>query len=154
MDTKLQKEVWSFFKRTQPVYLATSAYLQSHVRPVTLIFFRDKFWIATGSDDAKISQIKENSNIEFCLPLTNEKNMGYIRAAGVAEIVEDINDKKMIMENISFIKDFWQDATDPGYDLLSVQIHRIEYLPLGEMLAKKFLIKKDESKLLHSSKNS
>lgn len=135
MNDKMKAEIFEFFKQTQPVYLSTVDGNKPRVRPVTLIYFNESFWIATGSEDAKVSQLFNNANIEFCLPIKDDKNMGYIRVAGIAEIVENISEKQLILKNIDFIKYFWKEADDPGYALLRIEMQEIEYLPIGQMLA-------------------
>jgi uncharacterized pyridoxamine 5'-phosphate oxidase family protein len=133
----LKKEIIGYFKQMQPVYLATNDGNKPRVRPVTLIWYEEKFWIATGSSDAKVQQLFTNENVEFCLPIRDDKNMGYIRCAGLAKIVEDIGDRILIAENIEFIKQFWQDPADPDFILLRIELQEIEYLPIGQMLAKR-----------------
>lgn len=75
MKSAIKKEIFGFFKLTQPVYLSTADGNKPRVRPVTLIWFEDKFWIATGSGDAKVKQIYSNGNMEFCLPIKDDKSM-------------------------------------------------------------------------------
>ncbi|MCF7858761.1 MAG: pyridoxamine 5'-phosphate oxidase family protein [Candidatus Cloacimonetes bacterium] len=116
------KEIWSYFKKTQPVYLATSDKSNPRVRPVTLIYFKHKFWVATGSEDAKMAQIKSNSNFEFCYSITDGKDMGYIRGSGKIDTVTEIKTKKELLENIEFIQYFWKDPADQGYTLLKLNI--------------------------------
>ncbi|MFC1898432.1 pyridoxamine 5'-phosphate oxidase family protein [Candidatus Cloacimonadota bacterium] len=140
MTEELKKEIFGYFKQTQPVYLASIDNNKPRVRPVTLICFENEFWIATGSGDAKVKQIYTNEHIEFCLPIRDEKNMGYIRGAGTAEIVEKLEDKKKIAENIAFIKHFWQDPADPDFILFHIQLQEIEYLPIGKMLASRMKV--------------
>ncbi|RKX88447.1 MAG: hypothetical protein DRP58_00395 [Spirochaetes bacterium] len=140
MTAKLKKEIFAYFKQTQPVYLATNDGNEPRVRPVTLIWFEEKFWIATGSSDAKVKQLFSNDNIEFCLPIKDDKNMGYIRGAGIAEIMEDLVTRTKIADNIEFIKHFWQDPSDPDFVLLHIDLQEIEYLPIGQMLATRMKI--------------
>ena len=135
MTDKLKKEIFAYFKQTQPIYLATNDGNKPRVRPVTLIWFEEKFWIATGSSDAKVKQFYSNNNMEFCLPIKDNKNMGYIRGAGLGEIVEDLVTKTKIADNIGFIKQFWQDPSDSDFVLLHIDLQEIEYLPIGQMLA-------------------
>ena len=135
MTEELKREIFAYFKQTQPIYLATNDGNKPRVRPVTLIWFEEKFWIATGSSDAKVKQLYSNNNMEFCLPIKDDKNMGYIRGAGIAEIVEDLAERTKIADNIDFIKHFWQDPSDPDFVLLHIYLHEIEYLPIGQMLA-------------------
>lgn len=138
MKDVTKKEIWSFFKKTQPVYLSTIDKDIPRVRPVTLIHFNEKFWIATGSEDAKMSQLKANCNFEFCYSISDDKNMGYIRGAGDITIIKDVDTKKILLDNIDFISHFWKDPADLGYSLLQLNIKEIEYLKIGEMIANKY----------------
>ena len=65
--------------------------------------------------------------------------MGYIRGAGVISIIKDIAVKKELLDNIDFISHFWQDQTDLGYSLLQLNIKEIEYLKIGDMIAKSYI---------------
>jgi len=137
MDNKLKQEIWSYFKPMQKVYFATSQDNKPSVRPLSLIFHKNKFWIATGSGDAKIKQIESNNKVEFCLFISDDKNGGYIRGSGQANIVVDEELRKMIFEAVPFIKMFWDDPADKGFTLLDICLSNIEYMKPGEMIAKK-----------------
>ena len=63
----LKKEVRRHFKDQQHIFLATSEGDQPRVRPVTLVCLNEKFWILTGTKNAKTKQIMKNPKIEFCL---------------------------------------------------------------------------------------
>ena len=134
----LKNEVWKHFKDVQSIYLATCDRNKARVRPVTLIYFNDKFWIATGANDAKIKQLKDNNNIEFCLMLEENENKGYIRGAGTANIVQDNGTKKLLADNIPFFKDVWKDSEDPDFALLEIAIQEIEYMKPGKFEAERF----------------
>lgn len=141
MDEKLanlKKEVWSQFEHTQNVFLATASEKKPRVRPVTLIYSSDRFWVTTGTNSAKIKQIKENQNIEFCLPFKEGEYNGYIRGRGLANTIEDSETKKMIAESTSFFKNYWKSADDPNYALLEIVIKEIEYLKPGEFPVERF----------------
>jgi uncharacterized pyridoxamine 5'-phosphate oxidase family protein len=138
MKDVIKKEIWSFFKKTQPVYFATIDTDIPRVRPVTLIYFNEKFWIATGSEDSKMLQIRTNCNFEFCCSISDDNNMGYIRGAGDITIIKDVDTKKILLDNIDFISHFWKDPADLGYSLLQLNIKEIEYLKIGEMIANKY----------------
>ncbi len=137
MTKELKKEIWSYFKDTNIIYLATSANNRPAVRPVTLIFHNERFFVATGSKDAKIKQININNNIEFCFSISDGKNAGYIRGFGQAMFTEDIPTKKEIMDVFEYIKHFWKEPDDPGYILLEIKLAEIEYMKIGEMWAKR-----------------
>ena len=136
----VKKEVWSHFKDLQAVHLATIDGDTPRVRPVTLIHFDNKMWVTTGSADAKIDQIKENENIEFCLLLGVGENSGYVRCTGQAEIVSDEATRRLIAENTPFFKTFWQDTNDPGYALLRIHAKDFEYLRPGELKVERFSV--------------
>ena len=57
----LKKEIWKWFKDLQVIYLATIYGTKPQVRPVTMIRFKNRFWVMTGTRDAKIRQIKKNT---------------------------------------------------------------------------------------------
>lgn len=141
MDEKLanlKKEVWSQFEHTQNVFLATASGKKPRVRPVTLIYSNDRFWVTTGTNSAKIKQIKENQNIEFCLLFKEGEYNGYIRGRGLANIIEDSETKKMIAESTPFFKNYWKSADDPNYAVLEIVIKEIEYLKPGEFSVERF----------------
>jgi general stress protein 26 len=143
MDEKtlnLENEVQSHFKDIQMVFLATADGDQPKVRPVTMLHFNDKFWVGTGTDDAKIKQIKENKKVEFCLFIKEEKASGYIRGQGEAIIVQDKETRKMLAENMPYFKDFWKGSDDPNYTLLEIVIKEIEYLKPGEFKVEKLTL--------------
>lgn len=137
MNEKLREEVWSYFEHTQNIFLATLEVNKPRVRPVTMIFYNGRFWVTTGANNAKVKQIKENSNIEFCLMLEGDKYKGYIRGGGMVNIIEDIETKKMIADNTPFFKEYWKSADDPGFTLLEIVIKEVEYLKPGEFKVEK-----------------
>ncbi len=53
-------------------------------------------------------------------------------------IIDDLPTKQKIMDNIDFIKMFWTKVEDPGYALLKIELKEIEYMKIGEMLAKRY----------------
>ncbi|UCD04923.1 MAG: pyridoxamine 5'-phosphate oxidase family protein [candidate division WOR-3 bacterium] len=137
---EVKKEVWSQFKDMQVIYLATAEGDLPRVRPVTLIHFDKKMWVTTGSGDNKIRQIKENDNIEFCMPVVAGENTGYVRCIGKAEIVKDKETRILIADNTPFFKQFWKDTNDPTYALLHIRPRDIEYLKPGSLKAERFSV--------------
>jgi general stress protein 26 len=133
-------EVWRHFAEVQRVYLATTEKDQPRVRPVTLIDYDEKFWIATGVESQKACQIRGNPSVEFCLPLADGDASGYIRVAGVADPVEDAARRKEIGERFGFFGEYWSGPDDPDYLLLRITRVEVEYLSPGEMKAVTFLV--------------
>jgi len=141
MDNKyedLKKEVWAYFEKFQTVYLATCDGDQPRLRPVSLIHFNDKFWVATGTENAKVKQIHKNNNIEFCMFLESGENSGYIRGAGEAVIVKDRETKKLLADNMPFFNEYWKEVDDPNYTLIGIIIREIEYLKPGVLEIERF----------------
>ena len=55
-DKDLKFEVWAHFKDSQHVFIATEQNGQPRVRPVTLVFSDQRFWVLTGTNNAKIQR--------------------------------------------------------------------------------------------------
>ena len=140
MTEELKKEIWSYFQKTQVIYLATIDNVFPRVRPVTLVYLKDRFWVATGTSDAKVAQLKKSNAVEFCLTIKNEQNSGYIRGAGKAIFVTDKEDRKFVFDTLPYLKEFWATPDNPEYTLMEIKLEEIEYLKIGEFLAKKFKI--------------
>ncbi len=129
---RIKEEVWDSFSDAQSVYLATVEADQPRVRPVTLLNIDQKLWIATSPRSAKARQIRRNPNVEFCLPLSDERGNGYIRVAGLASIVADPQTRSSIGERIPFLNEYWSGVDDPNFCLLRITRVEVEYLRPGE----------------------
>ena len=136
-DKELKFEVWANFKDSQHVFLATEQNGQPRVRPVTLVFSDQRFWVLTGTNNAKIQQIRKNPKMEFCLLLESGENIGYIRAAGSAKIISVRETKAKVARNCDFFSEFWKSPADPNYALLELKLNEIEYLRPDETVAKR-----------------
>ena len=137
---EVQQEVWSLLKDSQCVYLATVEADQARVRPVTLLDLDEKFWIATSPRSAKARQIRRNPNVEFCIPLQQERGSGYIRVAGVASIITDPETREEIGNRIPFLTEHWTGANDPDFCLIRVTRVEIEYLKPGQSEPTTFMV--------------
>lgn len=134
----LKKEVWTHFKNFQCVFLATVKDNQARVRPVTLIYLDEKFWVMTNTGSAKVKQIQENPNVEFCVYLQKEDKEGYIRASSTAKIIKDRKTKLKIADHCDFFRRHWKSVDDSDYTLIEICPKEIEYIRLGEFQAQKF----------------
>jgi len=133
-----KKEIWRHFKDYSHVFLATQENDQPRVRPVTLVNFDQRFWILTGTRNAKVRQIRENPKIEFCLLFDDGKHHGYIRAAGFAKIISDRETKVKVAKHCDFFSEHWESPDDPKYTLLELKLDEIEYLRPKENAVRKF----------------
>ena len=90
MSEELRNEVFQRFDGLPEIELATVEGDQPKVRPVMLMHFDKKLYVATGTESNKVNQIRGNPKMEFCLRLPEGENVGYVRAAGTAEIVDNL----------------------------------------------------------------
>lgn len=136
----VRKEIWDFFSDYQGIYLSTAEDNRPSVRPVTLAYMDSRFWVFTGTNDAKVRQIRSNPRIEFCMNLKKGEHSGYVRASGRAEIVLDKETRMKIAERCEYYKKYWDDLDDPTYTLLEIKIEELEYLKPGEMTAPRYKV--------------
>ena len=139
MSQELKEEAWSHLKDTQFVMFATKEDDQPRVRPITLIHFEDRLWVTTTTQSAKIKQIKSNPKVEFCWLEQREGDQDiYLRVAGNAVIIDDMDSKKKIAEFVDFFSYYFKSVDDPNYTLIEIVPEEVEYLQAGNYPAKKF----------------
>lgn len=124
----LKDEVLKHFKKMQTVYYATYDGTTPRVRPMALIYHNNRFWVSTGTRNAKVKQIQENKNSEFCFLVGEGENNGSVRCSGESVIIEDQETKKELADIMPFFKEFWKDTDDPNYTLIEIKVKDIEYL--------------------------
>ena len=137
---EIKSEIWENFQKMQEIQIATIDNDKPRLRPITLIFHNEKFWILTGTDSAKTKQIQENPNIEFCHLLKKDPDTGYIRANGIAKIIQDRDTKEELANQVDYFKSYWKGVDDPNYTLLEIEITEIEYMKPGEYAGQRYLI--------------
>ena len=133
----LRRDVWNSFVEQQTVFLATVEGDQPRLRPVTLLRFGDRLFVATGMEDAKVKQMKQNPKVEFCLMLEKDGKHGTIRAECMATLVMDSETKTEVYNNVAFMKEFWNRPDDPRFALIALRPEGFEYMPPGSMQANK-----------------
>lgn len=133
----VKDEVFRHFVEQQHVFLASTEGNQPRVRPVTLIYLRSGFYVATGSDDAKTSQIQRNPRVEFCLLVEEGESKGTIRAECVANLVKDEEIRAHIFEKIPFMKEFFKTPKDPKYALIKLEPKVFEYMKPSSIQSQK-----------------
>jgi general stress protein 26 len=127
----VEDEVLRSFKKIQTVYYATCDGDTPRVRPMALIYHKNRFWFSTGTKNAKVRQIQENKNSEFCLLVGEGENSGCIRCSGESVIIKDKKTKKELADIMPFFDEFWKDAHDPNYTLIEIIVRKVEYLRPG-----------------------
>ena len=130
----MKEEVLSLLKPLQAVQLATCEADQPRLRPMTLIYYQNKFYFATGASDAKSAQVEMNPKAECCLLLPEGKYTGYLRMSGNLKLVGDVVLKKAVADVATYIYHYWSDAADPGYHLYEFAVDKLRYMKPGESL--------------------
>ena len=131
----IKEEIWKHIKEEQIVFLATVEEKQPKVRPVTLLYIDEKFWVTTNINSSKAKQILENPKTEFCLFLENKENpynSGYIRAEGIAKITQDRDTKLKVGQRANVFGTYFKDVDDPNYALMEILPKSIEYIRPAE----------------------
>lgn len=127
-DADIVRQALSHFEDFQHVFLATMDGDHPRVRPVTLIYFDKRFWVTTGTRSAKIRQIQDNPNVEFCLLFQEANDDCCIRVGGLAEIIKDRETKAKIAKHCDFFSKHWESVDDPDYTLLEIRPAEITYV--------------------------
>jgi uncharacterized pyridoxamine 5'-phosphate oxidase family protein len=129
------KEVWDslveHYGEQQVVSFATVEEKQPRVRPMTLIYTDDRFYMITGArggkDAYKLRQLRDNPRFEYYHTLKGEKVDGFIRGMGESWEVEDEKVKENIYTLIEWSKGFFPTADHPDYVLLELKHDGFSY---------------------------
>ena len=125
-DLNVLKKAWNSIERFQHVFLATDDHSHPRVRPVTLISFEKRLWIATDTKSAKVRQIKKNPRLEFSFTFKERDQNCCLRVSGIAKIVKDKMTRAKLASHLPFFKEHWKSADDPNYTLLEVRPKEVE----------------------------
>jgi uncharacterized pyridoxamine 5'-phosphate oxidase family protein len=136
---ELQTEILSLFSDRQTIDLATCEGLQPRVRPMTLIFFQQRFFIATGSSDAKAAHIQNNPLAEIIYILRSETNSGYVRLSGTMKTITDQLVRKEIADFSGYIYNYWADSADPTFLLFELLPREAQLMLPGDMIAQNII---------------
>lgn len=99
---------------------------QPRVRMMTVKYHEGRLWCFTSASSAKIRQLKRESRFEIVANLSEEGSSGSVRAAGRAEMVEDLSVKEDLSKVFEPFKDHWKSHRDPDFMLLRLNIDRLE----------------------------
>ncbi len=137
-DEEIVQEALSRFEDFQHVFLATMDGDHPRVRPVTLIYFDKRFWVTTGTRNAKVRQVQDNPNVEFCLLFKEADEDCCIRVSGLAHIIRDRETKAKIAKHCDFFSKHWKGVDDPDYTLLEIRPAGITYVSPDKITSVKF----------------
>ena len=110
------------------VFLATIEGNQPRVRPVTLINFEGKFWVATETRSGKVKQIMKNPKVELSFIFKKENKNCCLRITGEAKIIKDRQIKAKLARHCDFFSRHWKSVDDPNYTLLQIVPSEITYV--------------------------
>lgn len=128
------EKLYEKFEQMQTIMLASTDGEKAYVRPMILIFHKQRFFLATGSEDTKCSQLRKNPFVEVCYYMNSEDNGQYIRLNGKAEFIDELNLRREIMDIATFIKNYWDDPADKGFALLEILPDYAAFMPYGSSL--------------------
>ena len=117
----LRHEILSHIQGKITAFLATVEVDQPKVRVVELVSLDDSFYLATGSDNAKVDQIKSNPKTEFCLLIEKEGKSGSLRVECRAKIIEDIDLKNVMYNQMEEWWEFYYSSNDPRFTLIELK---------------------------------
>lgn len=120
-----------YYGEQQVVSFATVEEKQPRVRPMTLIYTDDKFYMITGGrggkDAYKLQQLRINPRFEYYHTLKGEQMDGFIRGMGESWEVEDEEIRKKIYDMIPWAKSFFPTLDHPDYFLLELRHDGFSY---------------------------
>ncbi len=133
-----REEALGLLKDVQMVHLATWDGERPRVRPMSLVFDGKRFWVCTGSKDAKAGQLASHPVFEFSLMLEGEGCRGTLRGSGRTRMVTDQDERRRVAAIIPFFADYWKSPDDPGFCPIELLVDRMEHMRPGEMTSEAF----------------
>jgi general stress protein 26 len=130
MATK--EEIRKIISDAQWGYLATSSPDGPRVRPISTSVDDDMVvWMATGTGDRKVQQVKASPQAEICY--CTPTGSAHLRCSGPVEIVEDKAKREWFYNAQDYMAKFFSSPDDPKYTLLRLAPAKIEVMPEGKM---------------------
>ncbi|VAX34849.1 hypothetical protein MNBD_UNCLBAC01-1091 [hydrothermal vent metagenome] len=119
-----KEEVLDLIKDAGFGYLATVEGGQPRVRPMMpLLTDEGELLIALLKRSRTIQQIQDNPQVEICFV---DRKMWYCRVTGKGSIVENIEKKTLLWNNIPMLKQYFSGPEDEGFILLEIKIQGLE----------------------------
>lgn len=126
--------------RKHVAYLATVDAGAGHapeVRPVSLMEYDWRFYLATRTDSRKAKEMTAHPKAAALVHLRSEKHSGYLRLTGVVEKIDDASLRREVVEISGYpIAHLGgKDADDPVVFFARIIPDRVEFLEPGEETA-------------------
>jgi general stress protein 26 len=132
-EQEMNEALSKYLKDKMMADLATVEGLQPRVRPITLMYYRESFWIATGKSDAKSRQIEQNPLVEAVYILKGEQNTGYIRISGSLAQISDLPTRKDLADWSGFIYEYFDSPENPDLAIYQLVPSSIRLMNPGDM---------------------
>ncbi|MHA1520129.1 MAG: pyridoxamine 5'-phosphate oxidase family protein [Promethearchaeota archaeon] len=122
-------DIHSYLKGVQHVSLATLEQTDKGFRPrvrtMNFISHKQTFWFVSYGKDAKVRQLEQNPEFEFCAKINHKDSLGSIRVRGTAKIIDDSSIKEEIRPSVWFFDRFFSGLDDPNYVPIQLKISEI-----------------------------
>ena len=97
---------------------------QPRVRPMMPYLTEDnRLLLALLGRSRTIAQIKQNPQVEVCFV---DRKMWYARVKGRAKVSASPDDKGILWENITMLRQYFGSIDDPHFNLLEIEIEEVE----------------------------
>ncbi len=125
------KDVYEFASINPLCYLATVDGDQPRVRAFMLWYASDKgFYFHTSTGKRVFAQLKANPKVEVCFYATQSGAM--MRVAGKAVVLDDLDLKKKLREDLPYVKKMVSGPADPDLVVFRVQEGDASFWTIGE----------------------
>jgi general stress protein 26 len=141
MSDDIRNEIFNHFDEFQRVYFATAEGILPRVRPVTMVYLDNQFWVFTNSKKEILKEVEAIPNFEFLLTFNKGEHLGHIRVSGLVNITEDVQKTEQIVGELKKFNPDWTGPGDPNYILFELDVVEIEYMKPGEFPAHKYKMK-------------
>lgn len=125
------KDVYEFANINPLCYLATVEGDQPRVRAFVMWYAGDRgFYFHTSSGKEVFKQIVSNPKVEICFYATQSGAM--MRATGKAVVLDDLEMKKRLLEDLPYVKQMVKGPEDPELVIFRVQEGEAKFWTIGE----------------------
>jgi len=131
-----RKEALALLNLQQIVHFATWDGKRPRVRPMSLVYDGKRFWMCTGSKDAKTKQLALYPVFEFSLMLQTKGSRGTLRGSGRTRMVTETKEKRVVAGIIPFFADYWLSPDDPSFCPFELLVDSMEHMRPGEIDSK------------------
>ncbi|MBF0521719.1 MAG: pyridoxamine 5'-phosphate oxidase family protein [Candidatus Omnitrophica bacterium] len=126
-----KQDVIDIIKDTQYCILGTIEGGCPKIRPMSPYLTTDgELLVALLPGVRTIKQIKENPMVELCYV---DRRMNFCRLSGKAKIVDSLDKKTILWDNIPSMKMYFAGPQDPNFTLMVVSINHVEAMSPHDM---------------------